>query len=295
MVPPNYQGKGKGKFSKRFRANIVRMTTTPQLPEFTTLLLRIDAGVLHVTLNRPDRKNALSPTMIDELLETFTGVCSAFEPRAVVLRGAGGSFCAGADIKEMSKQRVADPSDPKRSVALGNRRFGNVLTAALGIPAPLIVVAEGAVLGGGFGLVCASDIAFGLPSARFGLPETGLGVIPAQIAPFVVRRVGQVQASRLMLTGARFDASEAQRLGMLHEVCADEAALEASLNRTLTDIRRCAPRANAATKRLLRSVESNDLETALDIAADVFADAQLGPEAKEGTLAFIEKRQPSWA
>jgi isohexenylglutaconyl-CoA hydratase len=269
--------------------------TPARLPEFTTLLLRLDAGVLHLTLNRPERKNALSPTMMDELLEAFTWVPAVLEPRAIVLRGAGGTFCAGADIKEMSKQRAADPSNPKRSVALGNRRFGEVLCAAQAVRTPLIVIAEGAVLGGGFGLVCVSDIAFGLPSARFGLPETGLGVIPAQIAPFVVLRVGGVQARRLMLTGARFDATEALRLGMIHEVCADETALQTSLTRTLTDIRRCAPRANAATKQLLRSVETSDLPTALDIAAQVFAEAQVGPEAREGTQAFLEKRAPAWA
>lgn len=268
---------------------------TPSLPEFSTLLLRLEAGVLHVTLNRPERKNALSPKMMDDLLEAFTWVPSVMKPRAIVLRGAGGTFCAGADIKEMSKQRAADPTNPKRSVAIGNRRFGEVLCAVQAVPMPLIVIAEGAVLGGGFGLVCVSDIAFGLPSARFGLPETGLGVIPAQIAPFVVQRVGSVQARRLMLTGARFDAAQALALGMIHEVCADEAALEASLNRTLTDIRRCAPRANAATKQLLRSVDSCALELALDIAAQVFAEAQLGPEAKEGTQAFLEKRLPAWA
>lgn len=269
--------------------------TPPSLPEFPTLLLRLDGGVLHVTLNRPGRKNALSPQMMDDLLEVFTWVPAVVKPRAVVLRGAGGTFCAGADIKEMSKQRAADPSNPKRSIALGNRRFGDVLSAAAAVPAPLLAIAEGAVLGGGFGLVCVSDIAFALPSARFGLPETGLGVIPAQIAPFVVKRVGMVQARRLMLTGARFDSTEALRLGMIHETCADEAALEASLNRTLTDIRRCAPGANAATKQLLRRVETSELETALDIAAQVFAAAQLGPEAREGTKAFLEKRAPEWA
>jgi isohexenylglutaconyl-CoA hydratase len=265
------------------------------LPQFSTLLLKLDAGVLHVTLNRPDRKNALSPAMMDELLETFTRLPALLKPRAIVMRGAGGTFCAGADIKQMASQRAADPKNPKRSVALGNRRFGEVLEAALVVPAPLIVIAEGAVLGGGFGLVCVSDIAFGLPSAKFGLPETGLGVIPAQIAPFVVRRVGSVQARRLMLTGARFDSAEALRLGMIHEACPDEAALEASLNRTLADIRRCAPRANAATKELCRTVELERLTQALDIAADVFADAQLGPEAREGTQAFLEKRLPEWA
>jgi len=267
----------------------------PMLPVLSTLLLRQEAGVLYVTLNRPERKNALSAAMIDDLIEAFTWVSSVFHPRALVLRGAGGSFCAGADIKDMPRAPPSVQTDPRRAVALGNRRFGDLLCAAQSVPVPLLVVAEGAVLGGGFGLVCVSDIAFGLPSARFGLPETGLGLIPAQIAPFVVQRVGVVQARRLMLTGARFDAAEALRLGVLHELCADEAALGAALQRTLEDIRRCAPRANAATKRLLRTVLTSELETTLDVAAQVFAEAALGPEAREGTQAFLEKRLPAWA
>lgn len=270
------------------------MTPAP-LPELATLLLAEDAGVLHVTLNRPDRKNALSAAMVEALIELFTSLAADREPRAIVLRGAGGTFCAGADIKDMPKAREADAGDPLSSVASSNRRFGDMLCAALSVPAPLIVVAEGAVLGGGFGLVCVSDIALGLPSARFGLPETGLGVIPAQIAPFVLRRVGAVQARRLMLTGARIEGAEAVRLGLLHELCVDEAALQASLSRALSDIRRCAPRANAATKRLLGTFEKHELGPGLDLAAKVFAEAALGPEASEGTLAFLEKRLPSWA
>ncbi|MFI5309068.1 MAG: enoyl-CoA hydratase/isomerase family protein [Polyangiales bacterium] len=271
------------------------------LPKTETLLTRVDAGVLHLTLNRPERRNALSTQMIDELLEVFGAVAGYADLRAIVLRGAGGSFCAGADVKEMPGPRGASSpdtrsaGDARAAIARGNRRFGELLSAVGNTPHPVVAVVEGAVMGGGFGLVCVSDVALAMRDARFGLPETGLGVIPAQIAPFVVQRIGLTQARRLMLTGARFDGAEAVRLGLAHELCEDGKALESALAEVLVQIRRCAPRASSATKRLLLSTLGRDLESALDEAAQVFAEASVGDEAAEGTLAFVEKRLPRWA
>jgi isohexenylglutaconyl-CoA hydratase len=267
------------------------------LPQTSTVLTAERDGVLHVTFNRPDRKNALSPLMISELMAVFAAARSAVDLRAVVLRGAGGTFCAGADVKEMARSRAdATPAgDPKQAAARGNRVFGEVMMAVQAIAAPVVAVVEGSVMGGGIGLVCVSDVAIALPSARFGLPETGLGIIPAQIAPFVVQRIGLTQARRLMLTGARFDGAEALRIGLVHELCADVAQLDAALLRALTDIRRCAPRANAATKRLVLGSLGRDLPSVLDEAAEVFAVASLGDEAREGTQAFVEKRPPKWS
>jgi isohexenylglutaconyl-CoA hydratase len=273
-----------------------------ELPKTETLLTRIDAGVVHVTLNRPERRNALSTQMIDDLIAVFGAAASDAELRAIVLRGAGGSFCAGADIKDMPGPRgavgaaQATPSaDARAAIVRGNRRFGELLTVVGSAVQPLIAVVEGAVMGGGFGLVCVSDVALVMHDARFGLPETGLGVIPAQIAPFVVQRVGLTQARRLMLTGARFDGAEAVRVGLAHDVCEDVKALEVALAEVLVQIRRCGPRANVATKRLLMSSLGRDLNDVLDEAAEVFADAQMSDEAREGTLAFVEKRLPRWA
>ena len=169
------------------------------------------------------------------------------------------------------------------------------MSAVSAAPQPVIAAVEGSVMGGGIGIVCASDVALASADARFGLPETGLGLIPAQIAPFVVQRVGLTHARRLMVTGARVDAAEAVQLGLVHELCADSAALDAALERVLEQIRRCAPRANAATKQLVLNASGRALETVLDEAALVFADASLGEEAREGTLAFVQKRLPKWA
>ena len=271
-------------------------------PTAQTLLLDARDGVLHVTMNRPERRNALSARMVEELIATFAAADQDAELRAIVLRGAGGSFCAGADVKDMNSAQPAQAgggeppaADRKTALARNNRRFGDLTAAVNGCAHPVIAVVEGAVMGGGFGLVCASDIAIARADARFGLPETGLGVIPAQIAPFVLQRVGFTHARRLMLTGARLSGAEAARIGLVHEVCTDEAALDAALARVLAEIRRCAPRANAATKRLLLHALGREPTSVLDHAAQVFAEAASGDEAREGTAAFVEKRLPKWA
>jgi isohexenylglutaconyl-CoA hydratase len=266
-----------------------------RLPETRTLLLREQNDVLEVVLNRPERKNALSPTMVEELFSVFTAAVGQAQLRAIVLRGAAHTFCAGADVKEMQAPLPEDPRERKRAIARGNRRRGDRLLLVEAAAQPVITIAEGAVLGGGIGLVCASDVALAAHDARFGLPETGLGLVPAQIAPFVVQRIGFTHARRLMLTGARVSAEEAERVGLVHEVFPDVSALEAGLTRVLADIRRCAPGANARTKRLLFSTLDRELSATLDLAAQVFAEASVSDEAQEGTLAFLGKRQPRWA
>jgi isohexenylglutaconyl-CoA hydratase len=275
-----------------------------QLPQTTTLTLRLDDGILHLTLNRPERKNAMNTAMIDELSTVFDLAQQSDEVRAVVLRGAGGTFCAGADIKDIAKGgggpgaregAQEDGGDRRAASVRGNRRFGAVTERADALDKPLVAVVEGAAMGGGFGLVCVSDVALAAADARFGVPETTLGLVPAQIAPFVVARIGLTHARRLALTGARIDATEARRLGVVHEVFDDGAALDAALARTLDAIRGCAPKASVATKRLLRRcARDNDLSANLDHAAELFADAVLGDEAPEGTRAFVERRPPRW-
>lgn len=154
---------------------------------------------------------------------------------------------------------------------------------------------QGAVLGGGLGLVCVSDIAISADTAQFGLPETSLGLLPAQIAPFVVQRIGLTQARRLALTAARFDGHEAQRLGLVQFVERDTQALAERVDEVLRQVLRCAPGANAATKALLLASLEQPLSPLLDEAAQAFAAAVTGPEGSEGTLAFMQKRPPNWA
>ena len=265
------------------------------LPECDTLLLDQDGPFLTITLNRPDARNAMSLAMVNELMAVFDAVADDDAVRAIVLRGAGGHFCAGGDIKDMAGARQQAASGDSEAFFKLNRRFGEMITRANRQPQVLIAVLEGAVLGGGFGLACVSDVAIARVDAQFGLPETGLGVIPAQIAPFVVQRIGLTEARRLALTGARFNGEEAQRLGIVHEAVADDSALDAALTRTLTAVRRCAPGANRQTKALVLGVGELPLDDLLDQAARDFAGAVTGSEGQEGTLAFVQKRLPSWA
>jgi isohexenylglutaconyl-CoA hydratase len=266
------------------------------LPKTETLQLREEGFVLHITLNRPESRNAMSLQMTQELRAVFTAIESSESIRAVVLRGSAGHFCAGGDIKDMAgaRMRAAESGDGEAYAEL-NRAFGHMITQVDHAPQVVIALLEGAVLGGGFGLACVSDIAIATEGAQLGLPETGLGVIPAQIAPFVVQRVGLTQARRLALIGARFNGAEAARLGIAHQVVADAAALETALVDTLAQIRKCAPQANRVTKALLHRVGHEPLEGLLDDAATQFARAVAGAEGAEGTMAFVQKRPAKWA
>lgn len=265
-------------------------------PTCKTLQLTQEGHALHVSLNRPESRNAMSLEMVHELMAVFDKVTTNREIRALVLRGTGGHFCAGGDIKDMAmaRQQAAQENGSDGYYEL-NRAFGRMLQQAEQIPQVIIAVCEGAVLGGGFGLACISDIAIATNNAQFGLPETGLGVIPAQIAPFVVKRVGLTQARRLALLGARFNGEEAARIGLVHHVAPDNDAASALLGEVLTQVKRCAPEANRVTKQLLLAVADTPLDTLLDNAAKQFSRAVRGPEGMEGTMAFVQKRLPTWA
>ncbi|MES2489312.1 MAG: enoyl-CoA hydratase-related protein [Pseudomonadota bacterium] len=266
------------------------------LPEVENLLLKLERGVLEVTLNRPESRNAMSQAMVADLNAVFDAIADERAIRVVILRGAGGHFCAGADLKQMlaggMKPPVAGESDP---IVGFSRSFGSLLRKVTKLPAVVIAICEGAVLGGGFGFACVSDIAFAHVDAKFGLPETTRGLPPAQIAPFVVERIGLTQARKLCLTGAQFRGAEAQRLGIVHEVFSAEEELQSKLAETLKQILNCAPNANAVTKEIILNVAHQDMEFVLDDAAQKFAACVRGSEAPEGITAFMQKRAPKWA
>jgi isohexenylglutaconyl-CoA hydratase len=261
------------------------------LPDCQTLLLELHGGVLHITLNRPDSRNAMSLQMVSELRAVLTTVRDDRTVRALVLSGANGHFCAGGDIKDMASAR-AQGSEAYRDL---NRAFGALLEEAQHAQQVLITVLQGAVLGGGFGLACVSDIAIADHQAQFGLPETSLGLLPAQIAPFVVQRIGLTETRRLALTAARFDGHQARRLGLVHFVEQDAQALAERLDEVLQHVLCCAPEANAMTKKLLLASAGQPSSDLLDEAAHWFSEAVTGDEGVEGTMAFMQKRKPRWA
>jgi isohexenylglutaconyl-CoA hydratase len=266
------------------------------LPETKNLLLSLEDGILHLTLNRPESRNAMNRAMVEEINAVFDAVREAREVRAIVMRGAGGYFCAGGDLKEMLAGGLQAPkpgeADP---VVAFSRAFGAMLRKVNQAPQVVVAVLEGAALAGGFGLACVSDVALAHADTKFGVPETTRGLPPAQIAPFIVERIGLTQARKLCLTGAQFKGEEALRLGFVHEVFADTAALDAGLAATLKQILGCAPLANAMTKEIVLNARCMDLDAVLDDAAQKFATAVRGSEAPEGIGAFMQKRAPKWA
>jgi isohexenylglutaconyl-CoA hydratase len=261
------------------------------LPDCQTLLIEPHNGVLHITLNRPQSRNAMSLQMVGELRAVLAAVRDDRAVRALVIGGAGGHFCAGGDLKDMANARGQGASAHRDL----NRVFGALLQEVQQAPQVVITVLQGAVLGGGFGLACVSDIALADHQAQFGMPETSLGLLPAQIAPFVVQRIGLTQARRLALTAARFDGTQARRLGLVHFVEQDPQALAERLDEVLAHVLCCAPEANAMTKKILLESAGQPTDALLDQAAQWFSEAVTGAEGVEGTMAFVQKRKPGWA
>jgi isohexenylglutaconyl-CoA hydratase len=258
-----------------------------------TLLVRHESPVLHLTLNRPELRNAMSLAMVLELREVLATAETDGRTRVIVLRGAGGHFCAGADLKDMAGARARIADDPD-AVLKVNAAFGELCVAFANTGLALVAVLEGTVMGGGLGLACVADVALAGTSAVFRLPETSLGVVPAQIAPFLVERLGYSEARRLAVTGGRLDASAALDLRLVHAVHAS-GALDNALAAVVHEILQCAPGAVAATKALMAKARFHAPAALVHEAAEVFAKAALGPEGLEGTTAFLHKRRPSWA
>jgi isohexenylglutaconyl-CoA hydratase len=265
-------------------------------PAYETLILRRERARLSVTLNRPEVKNALNPTLLAELREVVDVLHGRSDIKAVVLRGAGGTFCAGADLRNMEQSIGAPPKSGETDpIATGNRQYGTFLEALGSLPQVVVAAVEGYAIAGGFGLVCVSDIAIVTEDCGFAMSETAIGIVPAQIAPFVAARIGVPQTRHLALTAARFKGAEAVRIGIGHHLVKDSAALDTKLEEVLKQIDRCAPLANALTKQIIMRVGTEPLSTTLDFAADCFARARRSPEAAEGLRAFAEKRPPRWA
>jgi isohexenylglutaconyl-CoA hydratase len=262
-----------------------------QLPAVSQLDLDADGARLTIWFNRPETRNALSTTMAGELaavLEALPGTAFRF----VVLRGRGGTFCSGGDLRAF--REVFQAGRPREDIVAFNADFGRTLAAVRALPQLFIVAIEGAAMAGGLGLACLADVVVTTAQARFALTEVTLGIPPAQITPVVIQRIGASEARRLLLTAQRFDGREAGRLGFAHFVEEDASSLEARLDALIEDARRTAPGAVALTKQIISATQALDESELVRFAAERFADALLGEEAREGLRAFAEKRSPCW-
>lgn len=255
----------------------------------TLALVRGDDGVATLRLNRPDVHNAMNLAMIRELRQVFSELASEPLPRVLVITGSGASFCAGGDLgwmREIARQerdqRMAESSE-----------LAGMLADLDQLDCPVIARVNGAAYGGGVGLLSCVDIAIAADHAKFALTEVRLGLIPATISPYVVRRIGEPAARRWMLSGSRFDCTEACRIGLLaRAVPAGE--LDAEVAAQVREFLQCAPGAVGAAKRLVRFVDTHDAQTNRDRTPEFLADTWESEEARNGIAAFLDKRSPPW-
>jgi methylglutaconyl-CoA hydratase len=245
----------------------------------SALRVERDGDVLRVTLARPARRNAFDAVLIGELADVFADVGDA---RAVVLAGAGPSFCAGADVEW---QRTSIELSYAENVE-DYRRLYRMLRAVDRCPAPVVVRVHGFALGGGSGLVACSDVAIAAEDATFGFSEVRLGIIPAVISPMVLGKIGPAATRRYFLTGERFDAQTALRIGLVDEVAAD---VDQAVERVVAAILAGGPTAVREAKRLV--LEPGDEEDLLARASE----RRTSAEGQDGLRAFLEKRAPGWA
>jgi methylglutaconyl-CoA hydratase len=255
-----------------------------------SLTLHRDGAVARLRLDRPQLHNAFDAALIAALTDALALLGADPQVRVVVLEGAGASFSAGADLNWMRGMAAASEAE-NRDDALALARLLRTLDA---LPKPTIARVHGAAFGGGVGLVAACDIAIGVPEAKFGLTESRLGLLPAVISPYVIAAIGARQARRWFATAEIFDAGEARRIGLLHEVV-DAAALDTAVQRQIDLLLKAGPVAAASAKALVRDVVAGSDAVAIDQAnAALIARLRVSAEGQEGIGAFLEKRKPAW-
>jgi methylglutaconyl-CoA hydratase len=245
--------------------------------------------VTTVELNRPDVRNALDDGLIGELTDWAASIRADGSVRAVVLRGAGEVFCAGADIGWMART-AAFTTEQNLDDA---RRTARMLQAIDSLPVPVVGRVHGAAIGGGAGLAALCDIVIAAEATIFAFPEARLGIVPAMIAPYVVRKIGMSAARELCLSGVRFDARRAREIGLVHDVV-PAGELDAAVLHRVEAFLRAAPSAIAVTKRLIADVAGRRPADVLSLTVDTIAAQRASPDGQEGLRAFLEKRPPAW-
>jgi len=258
--------------------------------ELKTVRLERAGPLARVALARPQVRNAFDDVLVAELTEVFGALGRDPDVRVIVLSGDGPVFCAGADVAWMRKAGGYSSEENARDA----ERMARMLRSIDACPRPVIALAQGAAIGGGVGLLAAADIAIAAEDAVFSLAEVRLGILPSVISPYVVRAIGPRFARELFLTGDRFDARTAHRIGLVHEVVG-APELEAAVRRRVDSLLAAGPEAVAVAKRLIDQVVGRTPEEAMALTVSTIAERRASAEAKEGLTAFLEKRRPTWA
>ncbi|MBB4842966.1 methylglutaconyl-CoA hydratase [Paucibacter oligotrophus] len=257
-----------------------------------TLQLAVDArGVARITMNRPEVFNAFNELMIAELAQAVEQLSADAGVRLIVLAGAGKAFSAGADIQWMKRASEASQEENLQDA----RRFAKMLHLIADCPKPTLALVQGLALGGGVGLAAACDIALASADAKFAVSEARFGILPAVIGPYVVNAVGPRQARRLALTASRITAEQALAMGLLHEVVATAAELDAALERWVAELLLNGPLAQGEIKRLIAQLEVGPVTAEVrELTAQTISRVRMGEEARQGFAAFLAKQPAPW-
>ncbi len=256
---------------------------------YTTIRLKVEQSVAMLYLNRPDVHNAFNQTMVDELLDIIPRLDEREDIRIVLITGTGPSFSAGADIGWMRESVDHDYQDNLHSAT----RLSTLFYRLWSLTKPVVVAVNGAAVGGAMGFIGAGDIVIASEKAVFGFTEVRLGIIPAVISPYVLRRAGESAVRELFLTGRRFNAREAQEKNLVNYIVAHDRLEDVSRQRC-QELLKAGPAALAACKELLRQVRDMPVETASHYTPELLARLRTTAEAQEGLRAFLEKRHPAW-
>ncbi len=264
-------------------------------PDAETSAVLVDStadGAVTVTINRPERKNAFDAETVAALHEAFETLQNQDGVRAVFVRGAGGTFCAGADLDWMRSAVEWSESDNRDDAMM----LAKMLKALHDIPALTVALVEGAAMGGGAGIVAACDTAIAVRGAKFAFSEVRLGLTPATISPYVVEAIGPRRARALFATGMVFDAEDALAIGLVDRLVNDAAALDEAREWVLGETRSTAPGAVRDAKELVRYVQQHRRidHDVMDETARRIAARRVSPEGQEGVRAFLERRKPAW-
>jgi isohexenylglutaconyl-CoA hydratase len=260
------------------------------LPQTHAVACDLRSGWLTIWFDQPQSRNALSQELTSDLMRVLEAIRDDRSVRGVTLRGRGGVFCAGGDLKAFKASQTASRED---IIAISKRGAG-MFDMVNSMPQVMVAVIEGAAMAGGFGLACCCDVVVCDATAKFAMTETAIGLSPAQISPFVVQKLGYATARRLMLTAARFDGREAHALGFADFIADGAEALEAIETQIKTQVLGCAPGAIADTKALILALPGLGRTQTVQMAAENFADRMLSEEGREGVASFAEKRRPRW-
>lgn len=244
-----------------------------------------------ITLNRTEVHNALSPSVMTGIEDSLLELRDDPNVRAVFLKAAGSTFCAGGDLKHM-KSTANWTYEQNKDEAF---RLSGVFNSIRNFPRPVVALVNGPAYGGGVGIISACDMAFAVQNAFFALSEVTLGVIPATISPFVISKIGPTACRRYFLTAERFDATEAKSIGLINDVVADEKALDEMEAKLMKAMMRCSPSAMSASKGLIEAIENRVVDDNLRMwTAKRLADVRESVDGQEGMGAFLEKRKPKW-